>query len=174
MKIDLTWFMRVAGIIGALVVGGLTVASSQVVSSNDANPTLYAYCQQFQVLYIQVREQTISPDSARLQFSHIMLGLKDRFHSQQSYHQDSLQQDSLRQTGLYFSFPIRGYTTSAIGGTHGEGYRGKGFDLFDYTVRGSHPAQDIFIVDRNQNILDDKTGKPADVLISEQWAGTGH
>ena len=164
MKIDLTWFMRVAGIIGALVVGGLTVASSQVVSSNDANPTLYAYCQQFQVLYIQVREQTISPDSARLQFSHIMLGLKDRFHSQQSYRQDSLQQDSLRRTGRYFSFPIRGYATSAIGGTHGEGYRGKGFDLFDYTVRGSHPAQDIFIVDRNQNILDDKTGKRADVL----------
>lgn len=164
MKIDVISFMRVAGIVGALLIGGLNVASSQVAISNADEPSLYSYCQQFQTLYTQIREQSVTPDSARKQFSRIMINLRTRFRSQESYRQDSLQRDSLRQTGLYFSFPLRGYTTSAIGGTHGEGYRGTGFDLFDYNVRGSHPAQDIFIRDRNQDTIDDLTNQPVDIL----------
>lgn len=164
MKIDVTSFMRVAGIVGAFVIGGLNVASSQVVISNADAPSLYTYCQQFQTLYTQIRVQSITPDSARQQFSRIMNNLHARFRSEESYHQDSPQRDSLQRTGQYFSFPIRGYATSAIGGTHGEGYRGTGFDLFDYNVRGSHPAQDIFITDRNQDRLDDRTDQPVDIL----------
>ena len=156
--------MRIAGIAGALLVGGLNAASSQVIISTSDEPSVYAYCQQFQTLYVQIREQHIEPDSARLQFSAIMRGLQARFRSSESYPTDSLQRDSLRRTGRYFSFPLRGYTTNALGGTHGEGYRSSGFDLFDYAVRGSHPAQDIFIVDRNQNTLDDRTSQPVDIL----------
>lgn len=156
--------MRVAGILGAVLVGGLNVASSQIVTSNAGEPTLYAYCQQFQSLYTLIREQRVTPDSARLEFSRVMRGLQQRFRSNDSYRPDSLQRDSLRRTGRYFAFPLRGYATNAIGGTHGEGYRGTGFDLFDYQVRGSHPAQDIFIVDRNQNTTDDRTGQPVDIL----------
>lgn len=156
--------MRIAGIAGALLVGGLNVASSQVVISNSDEPTAYAYCQQFQTLYIQIRERRVAPDSARMQFSAITRGLRARFRSSESYQIDSLQRDSLRRTGRYFSFPLRGYLPNAIGGTHGEGYRAKNFDLFDYNVRGSHPAQDIFVVDRNQNNLDDRTSQPVDIL----------
>ncbi len=156
--------MRILGVVVAVLVGGLNVASSQVVISNSAEPTLYAYCQQFQTLYTQIREQTISPDSARQQFSGIMRGLRERFRSVDTLPADSLQRDSLRRTGRYFAFPIQGYTPSAIGGSHGEGYRGRGFDLFDYQVRGSHPAQDIFIVDRNQDYLDDHTREPVPIL----------
>lgn len=156
--------MRVTGIVGAFVIGGLNMASSQVAIINTDEPSLYTYCQQFQTLYTQIRVQSVTPDSARKKFSRIMNELHTRFRSEESYHQDSLQRDSLRRTGLYFSFPIRGYKTSAIGGTHGEGYRDKGFDLFDYTVRGSHPAQDIFILDRNQDYLDDSTHQPVDIL----------
>ena len=164
VKIDPKLCMRVAGIVGALLIGGLNVASSQVMVSTVEMPSVYSYCQRFQILYTQIREQSITPDAARQQFGQIMVGLHDRFRSQEMFQQDSLQQDSLRRTGRYFSFPLRGYTPSAIGGTHGEGYRGKGFDLFDYNVRGSHPAQDIFIHDQNQNVLDDRTGKPVDIL----------
>lgn len=160
--------MRLVSITGALLVGGLNAASSQVLTTNSDEPTLYSYCQQFQTLYTQIREQSLTPDSARFQFSQIMQGLQARFQSQESYRQDSIQRDSLRRTGLYFSFPIRGYATSAIGGTHGEGYKGTGFDLFDYAVRGSHPAQDIFISDRNQDYLDDRTNKPVDILAMSQ------
>ena len=56
-----------------------------------------------------------------MQFSAIMRGLQARFQSRESYRADSLQRDSLRRTGLYFAFPLRGYTVRAIGGTHGEG-----------------------------------------------------
>ena len=164
MSTDWASFMRIVGIAGALLVGSLNVASSQVVISNSDEPTTYAYCQQFQTLYTQIREQRIAPDSARMQFSAILRGLQTRFRSLESPRIDSLQRDSLRRTGQYFSFPIRGYSTSAIGGTHGEGYRSTGFDLFDYNARGSHPAQDIFIVDRNQNNLDDRTSQPVDIL----------
>ena len=156
--------MRIAGIAGALLVGGLNAASSQVVISNSDKPSVYTYCQQFQRLYVQIREQRIEPDSARGQFSTIMHGLQARFRSSESSQIDPLQRDSLRRTGQYFLFPLRGYTTSSIGGTHGEGYRSTGFDLFDYGVRGSHPAQDIFIIDRNQNSLDDRTSQPVDIL----------
>jgi murein DD-endopeptidase MepM/ murein hydrolase activator NlpD len=156
--------MRLMGILGAVLIGGLNAASSQVILRNSDEPTLYTYCQQFQGLYTQIREESITPDSARLEFSQIMHGLQERFRSRANASQDSLQRDSLYRSGHYFSFPIRGYAASAIGGTHGEGFRGKGFDLFDYNVRGSHPAQDIFIADRNQDALDDRTSKPADVL----------
>jgi peptidoglycan LD-endopeptidase LytH len=156
--------MRIAGIAGALLMGGLNIASSQVITSNSDEPTTYAYCQQFQRLYTHIREQSIVPDSARMQFSAIMHGLQARFQSAESFRADSLRRDSLSRTKDYFWFPVRGYSTNAIGGTHGEGYRGKGFDLFDYMVRGSHPAQDIFVVDRNQNNLDDRTSHPVDIV----------
>ena len=91
------------------------MASSQVVISNSDEPTPYAYCQQFQQLYTQIREQRIVPDSARAQFSAIMRGLQARFRSSESPQIDSLQRDSLGRSGQYFSFPVRGYSTSAIG-----------------------------------------------------------
>ncbi|MDB5242861.1 MAG: peptidase [Spirosoma sp.] len=156
--------MRIAGIAGALLMGGLNVASSQVLTSNLDQPALYTYCQQFQTLYTQIREQRIQPDSARMRFSAIMRGLQVRFQSMESYRVDSLQRDSLRRSGRYFAFPLRGYSTNAIGGTHGEGFRSKGFNLFDYNAKGSHPAQDIFVVDRNQDGIDDRTGQPIDIL----------
>ena len=150
----------------AVVVGAVNIASSQVVPYNTDAPTLYAYCQQFQTLYIEIRRQSVLPDSARARFSRIMTGLQTRFQLTPA----SPRPDSTRQvanpapTTDSFTFPLRGHDPSAIGGSHGEGYRSNGFDLFDYAVRGSHPAQDIFIEDRNQDDLDDTSGEPVAVL----------
>ena len=44
------------------------------------------------------------------------------------------------------------------------GYRSDGFDLFDMDVKGSHPAHDLFVYDKNQDNLDDRTWKPVEVL----------
>lgn len=164
VKIDWKSFMRSAGVVVVVVIGSINVASSQVVTANAAEPTVYGYCQQFQTLYTQIREQGITPDSARQRFRSIVRGLQERFRNGSAATHDSLQRDSLRRTGRYFAFPLRGYSPRAIGGTHGEGYRATGFDLFNYKVRGSHPAQDIFIADRNQDTVDDNTGEPVDVL----------
>ena len=61
-------------------------------------------------------------------------------------------------------FPLRGVTPAAIGGK-GTGYRGeRGYDFFSGNAHGGHPAHDVFIRDRDFDDLDDKTGKPVDVL----------
>lgn len=167
--------MRFWGFVAAVVIGGVNMASSQSVPDVPSEPTVYQYCQQFQKLYVEIRRQTVTPAEARQRFSLVMNGLKTRFAGQGSLtgaimdadtlsRPDSLSLDSLLRTGTYFAFPIRNYGPNSIGGTRGEGYRGKGFDLFDYNVRGSHPAQDIFIRDTNQDCLDDRTSKPVDIL----------
>ena len=154
--------MRFFGPLLALLTGGLTAASSQVVLNPDPDPTPYRYCQRFNELYVKIREQSILPDSARALFSQTMLGLRSQFVQNTNFPTDTVLEASRDRTALYF--PLRGYSAAAIGGTHGEGYRGNGFDLFDYAVRGSHPAQDIFIRDRNQDSVDDRDGQPVDVL----------
>lgn len=144
------------------MLGGLNLASSQVPAAAIPEPTPYAYCQQFNTLYIQIREQSISPDSARATFSRILRGLRAGYVTNTDFPTDTTSSDGRARVAM--TFPLRGYAPTAIGGTHGEGYRDKGFDLFDYNVRGSHPAQDIFIRDVNQDSVDDRNGKPVDVL----------
>lgn len=61
-------------------------------------------------------------------------------------------------------FPLRGYGASAIGGKNGSGYVTKGYDFFDGNKHGGHPAHDIFIYDKNQDCVDDRSGNPVDVL----------
>lgn len=167
--------MRFWGVVTAVFLGAVNVASSQTVPDVTTQPTLYSYCQDFQRLYVEIRRQTISPADARIRFSNITNGLKARFTGKGASPgvimgadtlsgADSTSLDSLEQIGNYFVFPIRGYGPNSIGGTRGEGYRSSGFDLFDYTVRGSHPAQDIFIRDTNQDGLDDRTRQPVDIL----------
>lgn len=61
-------------------------------------------------------------------------------------------------------FPVNGYTSSAIGGINGSGYIAYGYNYFDGNKHGGHPAHDIFITDKNQDILDDKTKKHVQAL----------
>jgi murein DD-endopeptidase MepM/ murein hydrolase activator NlpD len=60
-------------------------------------------------------------------------------------------------------FPVKGYSSSAIGGRGGSGYVISNFDFFDLNT-GGHPAHDIFINDGNQDNLDDATDKPVEIL----------
>lgn len=110
--------------------------------------------QAFQQLNAQIRQQSISPDSAQRQFQEIMLALQQITTVAAT--------DSCRDS-VSFVFPLRGYNPRQIGG-HGSGYRPRGFNLFDHSVQGSHPAHDIFIFDRNQDSMDDQTDQPVDVL----------
>ncbi|MEZ0538592.1 M23 family metallopeptidase [Fibrella arboris] len=153
---------RFFSVVVALLLGGLNMASSQVPLTENPEPTTYSYCQQFNTLYIKIREESILPDSARAAFSRTMLGLRTHFRANEDFPADTTTEAGRGRQVLWF--PLKGYSASAIGGTHGEGYRGNGFDLFDYNVRGSHPAQDIFIRDQNQDSVDDRNGKPVDVL----------
>jgi murein DD-endopeptidase MepM/ murein hydrolase activator NlpD len=61
-------------------------------------------------------------------------------------------------------FPLADYGPTAIGGTSGSGYIATGYDYFDGNLHRGHPAHDIFIHDKNQDQMDDATGKPVNVL----------
>lgn len=58
-----------------------------------------------------------------------------------------------------WTFPLEGYYPDAIGGNNGNGYISSGYDYFDGNLHGGHAAHDIFILDKNQDCLDDRTGK---------------
>jgi hypothetical protein len=57
-------------------------------------------------------------------------------------------------------FPVEGYSSQAIGR---DGFE-KGFYMFEKRKRAGHSAYDIFIYDRDQDCLDDTTGRPVRVL----------
>ncbi|MBD1394094.1 M23 family metallopeptidase [Mucilaginibacter glaciei] len=65
---------------------------------------------------------------------------------------------------IIWTFPLQGYTASAIGGTNGNGYSDKGYNFLDGNKHAAHPAHDIFIKDKNQDGLDDRTMKAVNVL----------
>jgi len=60
-------------------------------------------------------------------------------------------------------FPVKGYTSSAIGGKNGSGFVVADFDFYDGAT-GGHPAHDIFIADRDQDCIDDNTKKTVQIL----------
>ncbi|HEX8022852.1 hypothetical protein, partial [Mucilaginibacter sp.] len=46
----------------------------------------------------------------------------------------------LIQPKLQWVFPLKGYKSSVIGGTHGNGYFDKGYRYLDGNKHGAHPA----------------------------------
>jgi murein DD-endopeptidase MepM/ murein hydrolase activator NlpD len=61
-------------------------------------------------------------------------------------------------------FPLKNYGPNSIGGKNGEGFRPAGYAFLIGNRHRGHPAQDIFVHDRNQDGADDRTGGPVAVL----------
>ena len=61
-------------------------------------------------------------------------------------------------------FPLKGSSLKDVGGKNGDGYKPEGYRFLDGNRHQGHPAQDIFVRDRDQDGLDDLTGKPVEVL----------
>ncbi len=75
-------------------------------------------------------------------------------------------------------FPVQGYGPRDIGGRNGSGYAAAGYNYYDGKNHRGHPAHDIFILDRNRDSRDDRTGKPVVVrsfgdgvvvALSREW-----
>lgn len=60
-------------------------------------------------------------------------------------------------------FPLEGYDMTSAGNS-GRDYVASGYDYFAGNRHGGHPSFDLFIRDRNQDTLDDRSGKPVHVL----------
>jgi hypothetical protein len=72
-----------------------------------------------------------------------------------------------------WTFPLKNYGLSSIGGKNGDGFQPhiiygssliKGYDFLDGNRHGGHPAHDIFITDKNQDLLDDRMDTPVQVV----------
>ena len=104
-------------------------------------------------LYIKIRDGLISKEEARVKLKELEVLLKDLYLKNPEERRDDL-----------LCFPLRGYTPNAIGGKGGDGYQVEGYDFFDGNQHKGHPGHDIFIRDKNQDGLDDVTGKPVEVI----------
>lgn len=107
-------------------------------------------CTQINELNNDVRDNQIDKSLAKNQFRSLLTSLNKLI--------------SLNTEDKTWIFPLQGYKSNAIGGTKGNGYTDKGYNYFDGNKHAAHPAHDIFINDRNQDLLDDTSHKPVNVL----------
>ena len=109
-------------------------------------------CAAFDRLYAEIRDQHIDRASALARTRELLPRIRQEFYSRGGT-------DTAAQR-----FPVQGYGAESIGGTGGSGYNATGYDWFDgYRSRG-HPGHDIFIHDRDQDSLDDRTGQPVNIV----------
>jgi murein DD-endopeptidase MepM/ murein hydrolase activator NlpD len=108
---------------------------------------------EWNTLYPKIRDRLISKEEAQGKLKTLEWSIREYT----SQHLLSGQEDRL-------CFPLKGYTFHSIGGTKGSGYQGQGYDFFDGNQHKGHPGHDIFIQDRDQDGVDDRTGHPVQVL----------
>lgn len=104
-------------------------------------------------LYVKIRDHLISKEEAKAKLKEFERLLKEIYLKSGEKERD----DRL-------CFPLKGYSFDSIGGKEGSGYQPQGYDFFDGNDHKGHPGHDIFILDKNQDGLDDRTGKPVDVI----------
>ena len=144
--------MTIKGFVGALLMISLLAWTDCASPRNDE---ILFYCNEFRQIQTDVRDTLISPDSARIAFKSVIQKIRFMY-----------PRDSCRAVdSSYFVFPVRGYYPRESIGGKGRGYRDTGFDLFDMTAKGSHPAHDIFVRDKNQDNL---------VSVETNWKSDSH
>ena len=120
-------------------------------------------------LLVDIRELRLTPSEAESEFKDITSLLKSEY-------PNTL--DSSQITN--FIFPLTKSNFTAVGGK-GTGFRIRKFDLFDYTVSGSHPAHDIFIFDPDQDCMDNRKNEYVDIVsvghgvvlaVEKNWSDT--
>ena len=131
-------------------------------SLGQGNPPFEWY-----TLYPRIRDRLISKEEAQCKLKALELSIREST----SQRLPIKQEDRL-------CFPLKGYTFKSIGGKKGNGYRVQGYDFFDGNQHKGHPGHDIFIQDRNQDGVDDRTGNPVEVLsahsgivvsVNDEW-----
>ena len=120
--------------------------------SNSNN--LQTLCKEFNILNTQIRDNTINKISAQTEYKRLISLIKTAYNENKGKY----------YTKSDWIFPLQGYNANSIGGKNGNGYISGSYNYFDGNKHTGHPAQDIFIIDRNQDCLDDKTGQPVNVL----------
>jgi murein DD-endopeptidase MepM/ murein hydrolase activator NlpD len=128
------------------IIAFVCFASHQV----QAQAQLKEICIRFDQFNTAVRDLKIKKAEAKTQFQKLISELKAN--------------STQIQDNADWLFPLQGYNYKAIGGYKGNGYSDKGYSYFDGNKHAAHPAHDIFISDRNQDCIDDKTRQHVNIL----------
>lgn len=131
----------------------LIVLTSIFFYATESLPVEVDPAAQWHLLYTQIRDGLIPKQEARFQLKSLEPLLKDLYLE----HSDQKEKRS-------FCFPLEGYGSTAIGGKKGSGYKIEGYDFFDGNRHKGHPGHDLFIRDRDQDGLDDGTGRPVNAI----------
>jgi murein DD-endopeptidase MepM/ murein hydrolase activator NlpD len=108
---------------------------------------------EWHLLYPKIRDRLISKEEAQTKLKELEVLLKDSYLAIKTTKED----DQL-------CFPLKRYGPKAIGGKGGSGYKTQDYDFFDGNQHKGHPGHDIFIRDKNQDGLDDITGRLVEVI----------
>jgi peptidoglycan LD-endopeptidase LytH len=142
------------------------IGSAPGMSLNDV-------CTDYNELNTQIRDGLISKKEAAKRIQDLMPLIKNYYYAHGGH--------DLPKAA--WKFPLQNYGPKAVGGKNGDGFIESGYNFFDGNKHGGHPAHDIFINDRNQDCLDDKTQQPVNVLsmtdgiviaLATQWATLGN
>jgi murein DD-endopeptidase MepM/ murein hydrolase activator NlpD len=108
---------------------------------------------EWHLLYLRIRDSPVPKTEAQIKLRELEPVLKvDYLKTWKGASDDRL------------AFPLKGYGPRAIGGKEGNGYQIQGYDFFDGNQHKGHPGHDIFILDKNQDGLDDVTGRLVEVI----------
>jgi len=111
-------------------------------------------CIDFNSLNTKIRDGIISKKEALSEIKIVLPKLRNYFYKNGG-------QDFQKSNWI---FPVEGYSSNAIGGTNGSGFNLCRYDYFDGNKHSGHPAQDIFIKDKNQDCFDDSKNKIVNIL----------
>jgi murein DD-endopeptidase MepM/ murein hydrolase activator NlpD len=129
---------------------------------------LTSVCMNFNALNTRIRDNSIDSRSARVELKRILADVREQYY----------RADGREYPVSTWVFPLAGYDSRAIGGGRRHGYSARGYDFFSGNRHGGHPSYDLFIRDRNQDGLDDRSGRPVKVIsmtggivvaLEEEW-----
>jgi peptidoglycan LD-endopeptidase LytH len=108
----------------------------------------------FHFLYQNIRDGEIAENVARDSVAKILPLLKQYYIDNAGVEEDETK----------WTFPVEGYGMNMIGGKRGSDYIPNNYNFYNSHFITCHAAHDIFIVDKNQDKIDDLTNLPVNIL----------
>jgi len=124
-----------------------------VMAESVANPEK-RFCEHYNDLNNRIRDGLVTRAAAASEIKRLLGEIRPQYYRQGG-------EEYPRSVWI---FPLAGYGIRAIDVGLNHGYIAKGYDFFSGNRHGGHPSLDIFIIDRNQDQLDDRSDRPVTVL----------
>lgn len=128
-----------------------------------STPVQAGVCEDWNRLFVQIRDFQIAPEDAKTAFAPL------HQHLREIYARPGI-------GGPARFYPVLGYDASW--GVEGKAYRPRGFQFFSGNRQGIHPSLDLFILDKDQDSLDDRSQAPVTIVaysggvvvgVNQEW-----